>query len=139
MLIRVGCCGWPVARPRYFAAFDLIEIQESFYNLPRLPTVEKWRAAAPASFQFVLKAPYGERRWPWPGPSARSSSSSSARPPQQHPDVRRRPPVPAIAPVKSGSSDSPGRPGVPAATVLLPLASSRRSTAALFPVGSQRP
>jgi len=57
VLIRVGCCGWPVARPRYFAAFDLIEIQESFYNLPRLPTVEKWRAAAPASFEFVLKAP----------------------------------------------------------------------------------
>lgn len=57
MLIRVGCCGWPVARSRYFASFELVEIQESFYNLPRLATVEKWRAAAPAGFEFVLKAP----------------------------------------------------------------------------------
>ena len=56
-VIRVGCCGWPVARPRYFAAFDLVEIQESFYNLPRLATVEKWRVTAPAGFEFVLKAP----------------------------------------------------------------------------------
>ncbi|MBI4241775.1 MAG: DUF72 domain-containing protein [Candidatus Rokubacteria bacterium] len=56
-MIRVGCCGWPVARPRYFAAFGLVEVQESFYNLPRLATVEKWRAAAPAGFEFVLKAP----------------------------------------------------------------------------------
>jgi uncharacterized protein YecE (DUF72 family) len=46
-----------VARQRYFAAFDLVEIQESFYNLPRLATVEKWRATAPAAFEFVLKAP----------------------------------------------------------------------------------
>ena len=57
MVVRVGCCGWPVARPRYFATFELVEIQESFYNLPRLTTVEKWRAAAPSGFEFVLKAP----------------------------------------------------------------------------------
>ncbi|MBI4609645.1 MAG: DUF72 domain-containing protein [Candidatus Rokubacteria bacterium] len=57
MVIRVGCCGWPVARPRYFATFALVEVQESFYNLPRLATVERWRAAAPAAFEFVLKAP----------------------------------------------------------------------------------
>jgi len=57
VLIRVGCCGWPVARARYVATFELVEIQESFYNLPRPATVEKWRAAAPARFEFVLKAP----------------------------------------------------------------------------------
>ena len=56
-MVRVGCCGWPVARPRYFAVFELVEIQESFYNLPRLTTVEKWRATAPSGFEFVLKAP----------------------------------------------------------------------------------
>ncbi|MBI4588887.1 MAG: DUF72 domain-containing protein [Candidatus Rokubacteria bacterium] len=32
-------------------------IQESFYNLPRLATVERWRRAAPPPFEFVLKAP----------------------------------------------------------------------------------
>ncbi|HET7874102.1 MAG TPA: DUF72 domain-containing protein, partial [Methylomirabilota bacterium] len=55
--MRIGCCGWPVARARYFRAFELVEIQDSFYNLPRLPTVQRWRKTAPAGFEFVLKAP----------------------------------------------------------------------------------
>ena len=57
MAIKVGCCGWPVARARYFATFDLVEIQDTFYNLPRPATVEKWRASAPDGFEFTLKAP----------------------------------------------------------------------------------
>lgn len=57
MRIRVGCCGWPVAQGKYFETFGLVEIQESFYNLPRLATVERWRRAAPPPFEFVLKAP----------------------------------------------------------------------------------
>jgi uncharacterized protein YecE (DUF72 family) len=57
MGIRVGCCGWPVGRSRYFATFNLVEIQETFYNLPRPATVERWRAAAPDGFEFTLKAP----------------------------------------------------------------------------------
>jgi uncharacterized protein YecE (DUF72 family) len=56
-MIRVGCCGWPVRRPEYYKDFSLVEIQETFYNLPRLSTVERWRAAAPETFEFVLKAP----------------------------------------------------------------------------------
>lgn len=56
-LIRVGCCGWPVGRRPYAAAFDLVEVQQSFYNLPRLATAEKWRAEVPADFEFVLKVP----------------------------------------------------------------------------------
>jgi uncharacterized protein YecE (DUF72 family) len=54
---RVGCCGWPVRREEYFRHFSLVEIQESFYNLPQLKTVERWRVAAPREFEFVLKAP----------------------------------------------------------------------------------
>lgn len=57
MMIRVGCCGWPVRREEYYRHFSLVEIQESFYNLPQLKTVERWRAAAPPEFEFVLKAP----------------------------------------------------------------------------------
>lgn len=57
MAIRVGCCGWPVARERYFRALGLVEIQQSFYNLPRLATAERWRETAPPRFEFVLKAP----------------------------------------------------------------------------------
>lgn len=56
-MIRVRCCGWPVRREEYFRHFGLMEIQESFYNLPRLNTVERWRTAAPEGFEFVLKAP----------------------------------------------------------------------------------
>ena len=56
-MIRVGCCGWPVRREEYSRYFSLVEIQEGFYNLPQLKTGERWRAAAPETFEFVLKAP----------------------------------------------------------------------------------
>lgn len=46
-----------MARPRYFAALDLVEVQETFYNLPRPSTVTRWRVQAPAHFEFALKAP----------------------------------------------------------------------------------
>jgi uncharacterized protein YecE (DUF72 family) len=32
-------------------------VQQSFYNLPRLATGQRWRAEVPAGFEFVLKAP----------------------------------------------------------------------------------
>lgn len=53
----MGCCGWPVGRRQYAAVFDLVEVQQSFYNLPRLATAETWRAEMPADFEFVLKVP----------------------------------------------------------------------------------
>lgn len=56
-MIRVGCCGWPVRRPEYYKVFPLVEIEETFYNLPRLTTVERWRSSASEEFEFVLKAP----------------------------------------------------------------------------------
>jgi uncharacterized protein YecE (DUF72 family) len=56
-MIRVGCCGWPLPQPKYFATFPIVEIQESFYNLPQRSTVERWRDTAPGDFEFVLKAP----------------------------------------------------------------------------------
>lgn len=55
--IRVGCCGWPVARTRYTEVFDLVEIQHTFYRLPSLTTVHRWRAGVPSDFEFTLKAP----------------------------------------------------------------------------------
>ena len=39
----------------------------------------------------------------------------------------------------SGSSERAYSPKRPVATILIPIASSSRSTAALFPIGSQRP
>ncbi len=54
--IKVGCCGFVVSQHQYFKLFKLIEIQGTFYQLPRLVTAEKWRAAAPAGFEFTMKA-----------------------------------------------------------------------------------
>jgi uncharacterized protein YecE (DUF72 family) len=54
--IKVGCCGFAVAQKTYFQIFRLIEIQNTFYQLPHINTAEKWRAAAPAGFEFTMKA-----------------------------------------------------------------------------------
>jgi uncharacterized protein YecE (DUF72 family) len=56
MDIRVGCCGFPRSRSEYFQAFKVVEIQQAFYQPPALKTAEKWRAEAPADFEFTLKA-----------------------------------------------------------------------------------
>jgi uncharacterized protein YecE (DUF72 family) len=56
MAIRIGCCGFPKARSVYFAHFDLVEIQQTFYKLPAVETAQRWREEAPADFTFTLKA-----------------------------------------------------------------------------------
>lgn len=45
-----------MAQAKYFRAFSCVEIDSSFYNLPKLETAAAWRAAAPADFPFALKA-----------------------------------------------------------------------------------
>ncbi len=54
--IHVGCCGFALAQARYFQAFRLLEVQQTFYQPPRLETLRRWREAAPADFEFTLKA-----------------------------------------------------------------------------------
>ncbi len=56
MSIKVGCCGFSEAHHKYFANFDLVEIQNTFYQPPRINTAIKWREAAPEDFEFTLKA-----------------------------------------------------------------------------------
>lgn len=55
-VIKVGCCGFPLARRRYFEAFKLVEVQQTFYQPPQAATVARWRAEAPPDFEFVVKA-----------------------------------------------------------------------------------
>jgi uncharacterized protein YecE (DUF72 family) len=45
-----------MAQAQYFQTFSCVEINSSFYNLPKLETAARWRASAPAGFQFALKA-----------------------------------------------------------------------------------
>lgn len=54
--IRVGCCGFALAQARYYSRFRLLEVQQTFYQPPRLTTLHRWRRAAPAGFEFTLKA-----------------------------------------------------------------------------------
>lgn len=54
--IRVGCCGFQMSRPAYFERFRLTEVQQTFYQPPRLKTLERWRAEAPSDFEFTMKA-----------------------------------------------------------------------------------
>lgn len=54
--LRIGCCGFARAQAECFRDFSCVEIDSSFYRLPQLATAARWRAAAPADFQFTLKA-----------------------------------------------------------------------------------
>ena len=56
MELKTGCCGFAVSQQQYFRLFKAVEIQQTFYKLPRLQTAEKWRAAAPPGFEFAIKA-----------------------------------------------------------------------------------
>jgi uncharacterized protein YecE (DUF72 family) len=69
--IHVGCSGWvykhwrgilyPEGLPqtrwfhRYAEEFDTVEINASFYRLPRESTFDGWREKAPEGFRYALK------------------------------------------------------------------------------------
>jgi uncharacterized protein YecE (DUF72 family) len=56
-LLRIGCCGPArLSLKTYSEKFDLVEIQSSFYRLPRLETAQRWRQTVPERFEFTLKA-----------------------------------------------------------------------------------
>jgi len=76
--LRIGCCGWSYLRPREFSRlvpkpftstlqayvqlFDAVEVNSTFYRIPRLSTAEKWRGEADAlnpHFEFTVKAYQG--------------------------------------------------------------------------------
>ncbi len=54
--ILTGCCGIATGQAEYFRSFPCVEIDSTFYRLPKLATAARWRAAAPADFRFSLKA-----------------------------------------------------------------------------------
>lgn len=54
--VRIGCCGFVRSRAAYFAEFDVVEIQQTFYKLPQMETVRRWREEAPPAFEFTMKA-----------------------------------------------------------------------------------
>jgi len=55
-MIKVGCCGYPIAMKRYHEVFSLVELNSTFYQYPRMSTVAGWREKAPPKFEFAVKA-----------------------------------------------------------------------------------
>lgn len=54
--MRVGLCGWTINATEYFANFDTLEVQQTFYEPPSRAVLERWREQAPPGFVFTLKA-----------------------------------------------------------------------------------
>ncbi|MBC7321042.1 DUF72 domain-containing protein [bacterium] len=68
-MIFVGCCGWGYLRiPRdlkrsfksvlsyYASLFDLVEVNSTFYTVPRLSTAKRWKEEVHSNFLFTVKA-----------------------------------------------------------------------------------
>ena len=55
-LVNVGCCGFRSAMVDYLRHFRVVEVQQTFYQPPRISTLERWRVQAPQDFEFTLKA-----------------------------------------------------------------------------------
>ena len=70
--MHIGTCGWGYMNARalvgedwkeryksklqaYSALFDCVEVNSTFYRLPRPSTVEKWRREVPPDFVFTVK------------------------------------------------------------------------------------
>ena len=53
---RVGTSGFGLAQADYARTFSCVEVQHTFYQPPKLSTLERWRALMPPDFEFVLKA-----------------------------------------------------------------------------------
>lgn len=56
MSLKIGCSGFQEARTKYFNEFNLVEIQQSFFQPPPIATVRKWHHQAPRDFEFTIKA-----------------------------------------------------------------------------------
>lgn len=55
-MTRIGLCGWTINAEDYFASFDTLEVQQTFYEPPARETMSRWRDSAPEGFLFTIKA-----------------------------------------------------------------------------------
>src|SRR5262245_1895142 len=68
--IHIGTAGVPLPRAlrdrfgpgrsmleRYASRFNAVEINSTFYRLPRASTAARWAATVPEAFRFALKTP----------------------------------------------------------------------------------
>lgn len=69
-MIKIGCSGFPVSRPRYFQRYATVEIADTFEALPRPQTLKRWREEAPEGFEYAVWA-WRPITHPGSGPAAR--------------------------------------------------------------------
>jgi uncharacterized protein YecE (DUF72 family) len=55
-MLKIGLCGFTIGAAAYFKQFEVVEVQQTFYDPPPRATLERWRAQAPPSFEFTMKA-----------------------------------------------------------------------------------
>ncbi|MEM1919460.1 MAG: DUF72 domain-containing protein [Desulfurococcaceae archaeon] len=55
-IVKIGCCGFPLARSKYYREYSVVELQNTFYELPSLEWCSRIRSEAPDYFEFVVKA-----------------------------------------------------------------------------------
>jgi uncharacterized protein YecE (DUF72 family) len=53
---KIGCCGFPLKKTDYAEQFPVVEVQQTFYQPPRISTLQHWRTLVPTQFEFALKA-----------------------------------------------------------------------------------
>ncbi len=56
MIVKIGCCGFPKSRKKYYEVFNVVEVQRTFYKIPLDTTLATWRKSAPPEFEFTVKA-----------------------------------------------------------------------------------
>jgi uncharacterized protein YecE (DUF72 family) len=56
MSVKIGCCGFPVSKAKYFNTFNIVELQQTFYQPPEVSTAIKWHEESPKGFEYTLKA-----------------------------------------------------------------------------------
>ncbi|NPA24113.1 MAG: DUF72 domain-containing protein [Crenarchaeota archaeon] len=55
MQIKVGTCGIRQPRKRYYESLDVVELQETFYDMPNPERLKELRKEAPREFEFTIK------------------------------------------------------------------------------------
>lgn len=55
MEVYVGCCGTPGGLKNYSQEFKVTEINSTFYRIPKIETIQKWRQIVPENFIFTIK------------------------------------------------------------------------------------
>ena len=54
-IVKIGCCGFPSGRSKYYKEYSVVELQNTFYDLPSTDWARKVRSEAPPDFEFVIK------------------------------------------------------------------------------------